>query len=259
MASLALHLGLVLAAAFAGSMGAAPVELVDPVVYEVALVTVADAGGSGCAQADPGPVGRVESPLPRRVREPSPPAKIEPPLKQARASAPQSPPVVVKEVAARVAEAPAHAVPKAPAVAAGDGEGREAHASRLLEASVASEGLAGEGHPLGLPRGRGEGLGHGALPGVGKVDILPRIVRKVEPRYPVGARKGGLAGSVRVRFVVDARGHVCDPEVLRADPPGVFEESALDAVRKWRFKPAKKDGRVVSIRVVLPIRFSLKP
>lgn len=286
LSSLMLHAGIVLLAVTAGSMGEVPLALKNPVAYEVSLVTMADAGGTGSAAADEGPVQRVESALPRRAPAPvSAPPKPMPtrtheekptPLKRSPA-APTTAPVAEQTKPVRIAaaadtqktgkpptaqtESPKEASPHKEEAegkaAAGHGEtasgtdGTEASAQRTQQAQ------ADKSHPLGMPKGEGEGLGRGKGAGIGHVDTLPRILRKVEPRYPVGAREGGISGSVQVRFVVDARGKVRDPEVMRAEPPDIFDKSALAAVRKWRFKPARKDGRSVATRVVLPIRFSL--
>lgn len=151
-----------------------------------------------------------------------------------------------------------HPASDAPTQRTGAQSRMEASAEAGTSSSGSRRPVAEKGHPLGLSKGTGEGLGSGEREGIGHVDTLPRILRKVEPRYPVGAREGGLAGSVKVRFLVDARGRVRDTHVVQADPAGVFEESALAAVRKWRFKPARRDGRSVPTYVVLPIRFSLQ-
>jgi protein TonB len=68
-------------------------------------------------------------------------------------------------------------------------------------------------------------------------DVKP--VRKVKPIYPREAEDQHIQGRVKVRLSVDLEGNVTDVQVLSADPPGVFEESVLAAVRQYKFK---KDG-----------------
>jgi protein TonB len=68
-------------------------------------------------------------------------------------------------------------------------------------------------------------------------DVKP--VRKVKPVYPREAEDQHIQGRVKVRLGVDLEGNVTDVLVLSADPPGVFEESVLTAVRQYKFK---KDG-----------------
>ena len=68
-------------------------------------------------------------------------------------------------------------------------------------------------------------------------DVKP--VKKVKPVYPPEAEQQHIQGSVKVRLSVDVEGNVTEAQVLSAEPPGVFEESVLTAVRQYKFK---KDG-----------------
>lgn len=90
-----------------------------------------------------------------------------------------------------------------------------------------------------------------------EVDTHPRVMHKVPPSYPFRAKRRGVEGKVEVRFLVDKKGRVSQVSLIQAEPEGVFEESALKAVRKWRFEPGKKDGQPVATWVQVPIRFEL--
>jgi periplasmic protein TonB len=68
-------------------------------------------------------------------------------------------------------------------------------------------------------------------------DVKP--VKKVKPVYPAEAEQQHIQGSVKVRLNVDVDGNVTDVQVLSAEPPGVFEEAVLTAVKQYKFK---KDG-----------------
>ncbi|MBS3780116.1 MAG: energy transducer TonB [Desulfovermiculus sp.] len=57
--------------------------------------------------------------------------------------------------------------------------------------------------------------------------------------------------------MVDNQGRVSEFSVVQAEPEGVFKESALRAVRTWRFEPGEKDGKPVNTWVQVPIRFDL--
>jgi protein TonB len=92
---------------------------------------------------------------------------------------------------------------------------------------------------------------------LGEVDSHPRLVHKVNPTYPFRAKRRGVEGKVVVRFLVDKQGLVSEFSVVQAEPEGVFEESALKAVTKWRFEPGMKDKKPVSTWVQVPIRFEL--
>jgi protein TonB len=64
-----------------------------------------------------------------------------------------------------------------------------------------------------------------------------------------------VRGDVRVRITVDTEGRVKDAEVVSSSPPGVFEKSALTAVRRWRFKPVEVDGRAVEATATTTVVF----
>jgi len=78
----------------------------------------------------------------------------------------------------------------------------------------------------------------------------------INPIYPYEMRKSGLKGEVVISFIVDSHGDVRDPTILRSSNPN-FEDAAIQAVLKWKFKPGKKGGVAVSTRVTQPITFSL--
>ncbi len=80
-------------------------------------------------------------------------------------------------------------------------------------------------------------------------DILP--VFKVAPAYPRAAAQRQLEGYVVVRFTVDEAGRVVDPEVVEAQPRGVFERSALDAVQRFKYRPRVVNGQPVRVHGVL--------
>ncbi len=79
--------------------------------------------------------------------------------------------------------------------------------------------------------------------------------RYVEPVYPKDALEKGLRGDVRVRITVDTDGRVKDAEVIASSPPGVFEKSALTAVRRWRFRPIEIDGKAVEASATTTVVF----
>lgn len=90
-----------------------------------------------------------------------------------------------------------------------------------------------------------------------EVDQPPRTLRALPPRYPFDAKQKGITGRVVLRFVVDSNGNAQEPQVVSADPPGVFEEAALEAVVKYKFRPAMKGGKAVDCIVKLPISFDI--
>ena len=65
--------------------------------------------------------------------------------------------------------------------------------------------------------------------------------------YPEAARAQGVEGEVRVQYDVDVTGTVVNARVVAADPPGTFEQAALDFVLSWRFRPVEANGRPVVV------------
>lgn len=90
-----------------------------------------------------------------------------------------------------------------------------------------------------------------------EVDQPPRVLRSMMPRYPFEARQKGVEGRVTLRFVVDKDGKAQEPQVVTGEPEGVFDDSALAAVVKYKFRPAYKNGEPVDCIVKLPIVFTL--
>jgi protein TonB len=58
-------------------------------------------------------------------------------------------------------------------------------------------------------------------------------------------------------FEVDERGFVYNPEVVGAEPVGIFEESALSAITKFKFIPAKRNNNPIKSTVYLPINYEI--
>ena len=73
------------------------------------------------------------------------------------------------------------------------------------------------------------------------------------PVYPDEADRQGVSGKVRLQLKLETDGRVSGIEVLSATPPGVFDESALQAFREARFSPAQKNGRPVRALVQIEV------
>ena len=90
-----------------------------------------------------------------------------------------------------------------------------------------------------------------------KVDENPVPVKTPPPKYPDSLKREGLAGVVAVVLVINEKGLVAECTVAKSSHPD-FERPALEAVKNWKFKPAKKDGNPVKVRVTLPLRFNVE-
>jgi TonB family protein len=80
--------------------------------------------------------------------------------------------------------------------------------------------------------------------------------RTVQPVYPESARKRGVEGWVELAFTVTPAGTVEDVEVRNASPANVFDDSAIRAIRGWRFEPVERNGEKVAQRAMVRLRFA---
>ncbi len=81
----------------------------------------------------------------------------------------------------------------------------------------------------------------------------------VAPQFPQLARTRGIDGWVDLQFLVGTDGAVSELAVMGAQPAGIFEQSALDAVRHWRYQPVMQGGRAVSQTARVRLRFTVQP
>jgi len=91
-------------------------------------------------------------------------------------------------------------------------------------------------------------VGGGVLP--------PRVLHQVDPEYSEEARKAKYGGTVLLRLVVDATGHVRDVQVVRSLGLGL-DEKAIEAVNKWKFQPGTKNGVPVAVMATVEVNFRL--
>jgi len=84
-----------------------------------------------------------------------------------------------------------------------------------------------------------------------------QFAKYVPPSFPVSAQQRGVTGWVDVQLLVKTDGSVSDVIITGAEPVGVFEKAAVDAVKKWRYKPVERDGHAVDQRARLRMKFAL--
>jgi protein TonB len=84
----------------------------------------------------------------------------------------------------------------------------------------------------------------------------PKPVKQPSPVYPELARKAGLEGQVFVQFVVGRDGRVREATVIRGHE--IFRQAAIDAVLQWVYKPAIQNDKPVSVRMTVPVKFTLQ-
>jgi protein TonB len=88
-------------------------------------------------------------------------------------------------------------------------------------------------------------------------EYLPIV--KVAPVYPRRAQQRGITGYVLLEFTVTENGSVKDPVVIDSQPQGVFDNAAIQAALKFKYKPKVVDGQPVSVSGVRNlIKFELE-
>lgn len=86
----------------------------------------------------------------------------------------------------------------------------------------------------------------------------PRYINNPKPKYPSEARRRGYEGEVVLRVEVLANGYVGGIELKRSSGHKLLDQSAMEAVKQWKFIPAMKDGEPIDLWVNIPIKFQLK-
>ncbi|GAB4257755.1 MAG: hypothetical protein Kow0065_07220 [Methylomicrobium sp.] len=183
--------------------------------------------------------------------EPQAPEKP-PEAKPAKAPAKNPPKKVVRPIVRRSAKPVAKPAPKIDIPE--QGQGAVLPAISGTDSPLTAPPL-GSGTPSQdtSPDDRGEADVNGG--GVSARQLV--VVSRVLPNYPRRARDRGIEGWVKLEVVVSPRGDVSSAKVLSAEPKGVFERAALEAIRRWRFKPAYQNGRAVEQRAAQVISFRL--
>jgi len=120
----------------------------------------------------------------------------------------------------------------------------------------------GSGGGLGSGTGNGYGPGYGGNTGGGLERIGGRVSGPIplfqpEAEFSDEARRAKYQGICVISVIVDAQGNPQNPRVVRALGMGL-DEKALEAVRKYKFKPAMKDGKTpVAVMVNIEVNFRL--
>lgn len=90
-----------------------------------------------------------------------------------------------------------------------------------------------------------------------EASVQARLVASVPSFYPPAARSDEIEGDVSLEIVLDTDGRVTAARVLRAAGHG-FDESALTAVRRYRFTSAQRHGRPIRVRMPWTVQFRIR-
>ena len=119
-----------------------------------------------------------------------------------------------------------------------------------------SGGGLGSGHGNGYGPGEG-GNANGGLYRLGGGDTKPTVLYSIDPEFSDEARRAKYQGVCLIAVIVDAQGNPQNPRVVRALGMGL-DEKALEAVRKYKFKPALRGGRTpVAVLITIEVNFRL--
>ena len=85
----------------------------------------------------------------------------------------------------------------------------------------------------------------------------PVAIKRIDPQYTEVARSARMEGVVIIEAIIDTNGRVTDARVLKSLGMGL-DDSALDAVKRWRFTPGKLNGQPVPVIYNLTVNFRLQ-
>lgn len=82
------------------------------------------------------------------------------------------------------------------------------------------------------------------------------LIHRVEPLYPTLARQMLRGGRVELRAMIATDGTIQSLQVVSGDP--LFYQSALDAVRQWRYTPTVLNGRAVEVDTYITVIYNIQ-
>lgn len=88
---------------------------------------------------------------------------------------------------------------------------------------------------------------------VDQVEYLSRV----PPRYPVAARRARAEGTVYLHILIDQDGHPQDVRLHRSCGHQLLDDAAMEAARRFRFKPHRVNGMPRNVQAIVPIEFAL--
>jgi TonB family protein len=280
LATSALHGGLLAALVIATTLGLKSEMLEQPPDNTARLVFLATkgpgGGGGGGGLRQPAPPPRAQMKGPSALRSPVPPPRPitsrKPDPKVERPLTPPVRPAPVPQPVEPPPPPPAKPEPMpqvvAPVVAsAADPRDRAGVLDSTSDANSqgpGSGGGAGTGQGTGMGEGEGSGIGPGSGGGIGGGPYRPgagitppSLLREVKPEYTDDARRRSVEGDVVLEIVVRRDGSVGSVKVMQSLGSGL-DQRAVDAVRQWRFSPARRHGTPVDVVVEVAVEFKLR-
>jgi protein TonB len=133
--------------------------------------------------------------------------------------------------------------------------------ARAGDSFTAGNGAGGNNYGferIGAGIGNGSGNGHGSGTGQAEAGLTQVRYRETpQPQYPDSARREGKEGRVLLRVLVDEKGRTKAIEVNQSSGHDLLDRAATEAIKKWRFVPARAGTKPVETWVKVPIEFQL--
>ena len=206
----------------------------------------------------PRPVPPRPTPVPPMARQAPPPEhlpvpprpEVSPEIREPRtAPAPRPPERPALEA---VADRPSVTAPEASPAAKASG------ASPASDVDAAAAGVAVPSAPRAT-----SGPSVAALPAPSPPEQITQTARprggyQVRPVYPLAARQARAEGTTLLRVHISTDGNIDDVQVQRSAGHAALDRAAAEAVRKWRFEPARNGSVAVAVWVEVPVEFRLK-
>jgi protein TonB len=116
-------------------------------------------------------------------------------------------------------------------------------------------GILGQGNQQFVPPPLPKPLpGHGPYRVGGKVQA-PRIIRQVQPIYPIIAKEARVTGQVAIDCVIDEHGDIAQLKVVSGSP--LLMTAAVNAVEQWKYQPTLLNGVPIPVEMVVTVTFQL--
>jgi protein TonB len=203
-----------------------------PVIMEIALLSNPEPIAKQVAKELPPAL----APVKKKIIKPKPVVKPPPPIKKS-ASAPKLQPAEIKEVIPVPKFEPAPtSISAAPVV---------------VPVPVAAPLVTSNSRATAKTTGQGRDGSKTIVSGV-----VPLV--RVPPKYPARAASRHIEGWVKVEFTIQTDGSVDDAVVVGSEPENIFNDAALTAIGKWKFKEKIVNGVAVPQRAVQRLQFKLE-
>lgn len=125
---------------------------------------------------------------------------------------------------------------------------------KSLSAGLVAEGNGGSG---GMNISQGEANTAKLIESTEGQSRLARAIEVVSPTYPQSAQARGIEGWVVLEVLISERGEVVEAKVLSAEPQGLFEQVAIEAIKRWTFESGLQDGKAITSRIKQKVNFEL--